>query len=82
MDCSQLHRAVDQLSPAPAEALLRVDGGMVGRPPPGESADAPSAISAPAGRWLSFTAAGSGLPDLAEHAEDYLRAGGFGPADS
>ncbi|MGH3246802.1 MAG: hypothetical protein ACRDOI_11405 [Trebonia sp.] len=82
MDYSQLHRAVDQLSPPQAEALLVVVGSMLGRPPAVESADVPSAVSAPVRHRLSFTAAGSGPSDLAEHAEDYLRASGFGHSDS
>lgn len=82
MDYSQLHQAVDQLSPAQAQALFVIVASMLGRPPAAESADVPSAVSAPARHRLSFTAAGSGPSDLAERAEDYLRAGAFGHPDS
>jgi hypothetical protein len=82
MDYGQLHRAVDQLSPDQAEALLVIVASMIGRRPETESVDVPSAVSAPARHRLSFTAAGSGPTDLAEHAEDYLRASGFGHPDS
>jgi hypothetical protein len=82
MDYSQLHQAVDQLSPAQAQALFVVVASMLGRPPAAESADVPGAVSGPARHRLSFTAAGSGPSDLAERAEDYLRASAFGHPDS
>jgi hypothetical protein len=79
IDYSQLHQAVDQLSPAQAEALFVV-ASMLGRPPAAAgSTDAPSAVSEPVRHRLSFTAAGSGPSDLAE---DYLRASAFGHPDS
>ena len=82
MDYSQLHRAVDQLNPTQAEALLIVVDSMLGKPLETESADVPSAVSEPVGHRLSFTGAGSGPSDLAEHAEGYLSASAFGHPDS
>jgi hypothetical protein len=82
MDYSQLHRAVDQLNPTQAEALLIVVDSMPGRSLETESADVPRAISEPVRHRLSFTGAGSGPSDLAEHSENYLRASGFGHPDS
>jgi hypothetical protein len=82
MDYSQLHQAVDRLSPAQAEALFVVVASMLGRSPEAGSVDVPAAVSAPARHRLSFTAAGSGPADLAERAEDYLRASAFGHPDS
>ena len=78
MDYSQLHQAVDQLSPDQAKALLVVVTSMLGRRAEAESADVPGAVSEPARHRLSFTAAGHGPADLAEHADDYLRASAFG----
>lgn len=78
MDYSQLHQAVDQLSPDQAKALLVVVTSMLGRRAEAESADVPGAVSEPARHRLSFTAAGNGPADLAEHTDDYLRAGAFG----
>jgi hypothetical protein len=78
MDYSQLHRAVDQLSPDQAKALLVVVTSMLGGPVEAGSADAASAVPEPARHRLSFTAAGSGPADLAERADDYLGAGAFG----
>ena len=75
-DYSQLHRAVDRLSPVQADALYIVVESMLGESAPtapGDSADAPRTA-----HRLSFTAAGSGPADLAERAEDYLRASAFG----
>jgi hypothetical protein len=82
MDYSQLHHAVDQLSPAQAEALLIVVASMLGkRPEP-----APSAVQAEPDvkirHRLSFTAAGNGPSDLAERTEDYLSASAFGLPDA
>jgi hypothetical protein len=82
MDYSQLHQAVDQLSPTQAEALFVVVASMLGRQPSAGSVDAPSAVSEPVRHRLSFTAAGSGPSDLAERAEDYLRASAFGHPES
>lgn len=78
MDYSQLHRAVDQLSPDQARALLVVVTSMLGRSAEAGSAGVASAVSEPTRHRLSFTAAGSGPADLAEHADAYLRAGEFG----
>jgi hypothetical protein len=81
-DYHQLHRAVDRLSPVQAEALYVVVESMIGDSLAIESADVPTADAAHAAHRLSFTAAGSGPSDLAERAEDYLRASAFGhPAD-
>lgn len=79
-DYSELHRAVDRLSPVQADALYIVVESMLGENPPAALADA---VDAPrAAHRLSFTAAGSGPADLAERAEDYLRSGVFGrPAE-
>jgi hypothetical protein len=84
-DYHQLHRAVDRLSPVQAEALYVVVESMIGDSLAIESADVPTADAAHAAHAahrLSFTAAGSGPSDLAERAEDYLRASAFGhPAE-
>jgi hypothetical protein len=75
-DYHQLHRAVDRLSPAQADALYIVVESMLGRnvpTAPADTADVPRAE-----HRLSFTAAGSGPADLAERADEYLRAGAFG----
>ncbi|MGI5222595.1 hypothetical protein [Nocardia sp. CA-290969] len=75
-DYHELHRAVDRLSPEQAEAVYVVVESMLGR-----RAESPrsSTEPAPARRHrLSFTAAGRGPADLAENAEDYLRASEFG----
>lgn len=80
-DYRQLHEAVDSLTPAQAEALFDFVESMLGRagrPPTGSDATGES----PQGHRFSFTAAGIGPADLAERADDYLRAGGFGHPDS
>jgi hypothetical protein len=77
-DYSELHRAVDQLSPVQAEALYIVVESMLGESPSNAAADAPTTDSPRAAHRLSFTAAGSGPADLAERAEDYLRSSAFG----
>lgn len=82
MDYSQLHRAVDQLSPDQAKALLVVITSMLGSPADIGSSDAASATSEAPRHRLSFTAAGSGPADLAERADDYLRVGAFGQPGS
>jgi hypothetical protein len=75
-DYSQLHQAVDRLSPVQADALYIVVESMLGESLPSTPADAADAPRA--AHRLSFTAAGSGPADLAERAEDYLRASAFG----
>jgi len=75
-DYTELHRAVDRLSPVQADALYIVVESMLGESLPAAQADAADAPRA--GHRLSFTAAGSGPADLAERAEDYLRTGTFG----
>jgi hypothetical protein len=77
-DYRQLHQAVDRLSPAQAEALYVVVESMLGEGSATEPAGAGPDGDSHSGHRLSFTAAGSGPEDLAEHAEDYLRASGFG----
>ena len=69
-DYSELHQAVDRLSPVQAEALYVVVESMLGGTAPAEPTEPPRT-----GHRLSFTAAGAGPSDLAERAEDYLRAG-------
>lgn len=77
-DYHQLHRAVDRLSPVQAEALYIVVESMLGQSLPIEPADAPATDAPRTAHRLSFTAAGSGPSDLAERAEEYLRASAFG----
>lgn len=77
-DYSQLHRAVDRLSPVQAEALYIVVESMLGENPSTAPADAATADTPRKKHRLAFTAAGSGPSDLAERAEDYLRASDFG----
>lgn len=79
-DYRQLHQAVDRLSPVQAEALYVVVESMLGEGAPAEPGGAAPNGEPQRGHRLSFTAAGSGPADLAERAEDYLRAGGFGNA--
>jgi hypothetical protein len=82
MDYSQLHHAVDQLSPAQAEALLVVVVSMLGKRPEPAPSSAQAGPDAEIRHRLSFTAAGNGPSDLAERAEDYLRASAFGLPDA
>ena len=77
-DYSELHQAVDRLSPVQAEALYIVVESMLGENPPPTRTDIPAADAPRAAHRLSFTAVGSGPSDLAERAEDYLRASAFG----
>jgi hypothetical protein len=77
-DYSELHRAVDRLSPVQAEALYIVVESMLGESPSTAPAETRSADGPRSAHRLSFTSAGSGPADLAERAEDYLRAGAFG----
>lgn len=67
---------MDRLSPVQADALYIVVESMLGESVPTAPADASNAPRAE--HRLSFTAAGSGPADLAERAEDYLRASAFG----
>ena len=77
-DYSELHRAVDRLSPVQAEALYVVVESMLGDSPSTASAESPATDGPRTTHRLSFTSAGSGPADLAERAEDYLRASSFG----
>lgn len=77
-DYSELHRAVDRLSPVQAEALYVVVESMLGDSPSTASAESSTADGPRTTHRLSFTSAGSGPADLAERAEDHLRASSFG----
>jgi uncharacterized protein len=82
MDYSQLHHAVDQLSLAQAEAFLVAVASMLGKRPEPALSAAQVGPDAKILHRLSFTAAGNGPSDLAERAEDYLRASAFGLPDA
>lgn len=56
MDYSQLHRAVDQLSPDQANALLVVVTSMLDMPIEAETVDAPIVVAEQPRHRLSFTA--------------------------
>jgi hypothetical protein len=77
-DYSELHRAVDRLSPVQAEALYVVVESMLGKNLPTTQADSAAPDAPRTVHRLSFTAAGSGPSDLAERAEDYLHSSSFG----
>jgi len=77
-DYRQLHQAVDRLSPTQAEALYVVVESMLGEGSAAEPVGAAPNGDSHSRHRLSFTAAGSGPEDLAENAEEYLRASGFG----
>jgi hypothetical protein len=68
---SELHRLVDRLTPDQARAMRAVALQLVREDPREPSAEA---VSAPAGRRLSFAGIGHVDPGLAEASQDILRA--------
>jgi len=82
-----LHRTVDLLRPEQVRALQAFVESMIGAPNavhPHTTAQHPSVEVKPTTpahthrrRRLSFAAAGSGPTDLAEHADQYIAAGGY-----
>lgn len=72
-DYGQLHRAVDRLNPAQADALYVIVESMLGEHGPAGPTATSEDRAASGHHRLSFTSAGHGPADLAERAEDYLR---------
>jgi hypothetical protein len=71
---SDLHRLVDRLTPDQARALRAVALQLVREEPQDSQKPSATAVSAPAGRRLSFAGIGHAGSDLAEASPDILRA--------
>lgn len=71
---SDLHRLVDRLTPDQARALRAVALQLMREDPQDSQQPSATAVSAPAGRRLSFAGIGHADPDLAEASQDILRA--------